>query len=299
MKSMVHLAWLAALVLLAGPAAADQGPYPKTEEERQAAFDALNWLSEPKDYSLNASHAHIQLPPGKILLLGADAERYSWLISGTEFPGTEAVMSHESGESDVYYEWRDEGYIDDSDWSDVDGDELLAQYKESTAQANEERVANGFEPMEVVGWLQPPTYDAATRTASYAIELKDTDEHWANVVALRLGRAGYAEMTWVGSIGMMQNSGGRPALLKTALDVHAFDEGHRYADFQDGDKVASYGIAGLVATALGLKFGKGLIAALIAFLVAGKKIVIPAALIGGGVIFAFVRKLFAGNRADS
>lgn len=299
MNSIARWAWVAGLLLLAGTAAADQGPYPKTDEERQAAFDALNWLRAPKAYSLDASHAHIQLPDGKVLLLGADAERYSWLISGTEFPGTEAVMSHESGEADVYYEWRDEGYVSDSDWSDVDADALLTQYKDSTKEANEERVANGFEPMEVVGWLQPPAYDETTRTVSYAIELKDTGSHWANVVALRLGRAGYAELTWVGSIGLVETSGGQPALLQTALANHEFDEGHRYADYKEGDKVAAYGVAGLVATALGLKFGKGLIAALIAFLVAGKKIVIPAVLIGGGAIFAFVRKMLRGDRSES
>lgn len=299
MKSFARLAYLAGLLLLAGPADADQGTYPRTEEEKQAAFEALNWRDEPKAYSLDASHAQVRLPPGNILLLGGDAERYSWLVSGVEFPGTEAVMSHESGESDVYYEWRDEGYVDDSDWSEVDGDDLLAQYKESTEQSNEERIANGFEPMEVVGWLQPPAYDEATRTVTYALELKDSDEHWANVVALRLGRGGYAEMTWVGSIGAMQNSGGRPALLQTALDIHAFDEGHRYADFQEGDKVASYGIAGLVATALGLKFGKGIIAAIIAFLIAGKKIVIPVILVAGVAILKFGRGLFGRNRADS
>lgn len=299
MKCIARLAAVAGLMLLTSIAVADQGPYPKTDEELQAAYDALNWLNEPKVYSLDASHAQISLPQGKLLLLGADAERYSWLVSGTEFPGTEAVMSYESGEADVYYEWRDEGYVSDSDWSEVDADALLTQYKEATEQSNEERVANGFQPMQVVGWLQPPTYDPATRTVSYALELKDDDSNWANVVALRLGRAGYAELTWVGSIDAMQSNGGQPALLRTALDNHDFQDGHRYADYKEGDKVAEYGIAGLVATALGLKFGKGIIAAIIAFLVAGKKLIIPAVLIGGGAIFAFVRKLLAGRGAGS
>lgn len=299
MKVISRLACVAGFFLLIHAAAADQGVYPKTDEEKQAAFNALNWRNEPKSYSLDASHSHIRLPEGSILLLGADAERYSWLVSGVEFPGTEAVMSYESGDSDVYYEWRDEGYVDDSDWSDVDADELLSQYKEATQNSNTERVANGFQPMEVVGWLQPPSYDEATRTVTYALELKDNDSHWANVVALRLGRAGYAEMTWVGAIGAMQNSGGRPALLNTALDIHEFDEGHRYADFKEGDKVAAYGIAGLVATALGVKFGKGLIAALIAFLIAGKKFIIPAVLLGGVGLFKYWRRIFGGRGAGS
>ncbi len=286
--------------LLCGPAAfADQGPYPQTDEEKRAAFKALNWLGEAKSYGLAASHAHIQLPEGKILLLGADAERYSWLISGVEFPDTEAIISSESGHVDVYYEWRDAGYVSDSDWSDVDADEMLDGFKEATEASNKERAANGFPAMQVVGWLQPPTYDAATHTVTYSLELKDTDSHWANVVALRLGRGGYEELTWVGAIDAMESTGGRPALLNTALDIHEFDEGHRYADYKDGDKVAAFGIAGLVATALGVKFGAKGLAAIIAFLVAGKKVIIPAVLVGAGAIAKFWRRVFRRGDAQS
>lgn len=210
------------------------------------------------------------------------------------------MPGYESGDSAVvYYEWRDEGYVNDSDWSEVDGDDLLAQYKETTAASNEERAKNGFAPMEVVGWLQPPAYDSASRTVTYAMELKDKDSHWANAVALRLGRTGYTEFTWAGSIESLQSNGNHPELLRIALDTHEFDEGYRYTDFQEGDKVAAYGIAGLVATALGLKFSKGLIAALIAFLVAGKKIIIPVALVVVVAIAKFGKKLFNRGGAGS
>ncbi len=72
-------------------------------------------------------------------------------MSGTEFPATEAVLSTEFSDSDVYYEWRDEGYVSDSDWSDVDVDALLEQYRDATKASNEERSANGFKPMHVTG----------------------------------------------------------------------------------------------------------------------------------------------------
>ena len=300
MKSILRVACVAGLLLAAGSAAADQGPYPQTEEERNAAFDALTWRDEARDYALDRSHAHITLSQGKVLLLGSDAERFGWLVSGVEFPGTEAILAYQSGDSAVvYYEWRDEGYVSDSDWSDVDADELLTQYKESTVASNEERAKNGFPPMEVVGWLQPPSYDATTRTVTYAMELKDTDSHWANAVALRLGRTGYTELTWAGSIESLKNSGNHPELLQAALDTHAFDQGYRYTDFQEGDKVAAYGIAGLVATALGLKFSKGIIAALIAVLIAGKKIIIPVAVVAVAALAKYGKKLFNRGGAES
>ena len=277
----------------AAPVAADQGPYPKTEEELRAAYDKLSWQTGGGSHNLPRSHAVIQLRSGQAALLGADAERYSWLTSGIEFPATEAVLTYQSANAsaEVYYEWRDEGYVSDDDWADVDADALLKQYRENTEAANDERAANGFEPMHVVGWLEPPHYDKSTHTVTYAMELKDKDSNWANAFALRLGRTGYTEFTWVGSVDLFQGAGGRPALLNDALAIHSFEEGYRYADFQEGDKVAAYGIAGLVAAAVGAKFGKGLIAALIAFLIAGKKVVIPAVLVGGAALFKFGRRL--------
>lgn len=286
----------ASVLLAGGMAAADQGAYPQSDAEKQAAYNALTWQRELKSYPLPDSHAQFQLPSGNVLLLGADAERFAWLVSGVEFPATEAILSPDSEDNSlVYFEWRDEGYVSDSDWEEVDAAALLKEYSESTEHSNEERAKNGFAPMHVVGWLQPPEYNPETHTVSYALELEDGEGHWANAVALRLGRAGYVEMTWAGSLESLKQDANKPALLQTALGAHEFDAGHRYADFQDGDKVAAYGIGGLLATALGLKFGKGLLAALLAFIVAGKKILIPAALFGVAALAKYGRKLFGGR----
>lgn len=282
---------------VAAPAPADQGAYPKTDGEVQAAYNALSWQTNFGNYKLPNSHAIIRLQAGQALLLGDSARRFAWLSSGTEFPNTEALLTYDSSSAQtvVYYDWRDEGYVSDSDWADVDPDQLLTQYREGTEAANDGRVANGFQPMHVVGWLEPPHYDKATRTVTYAMELQDKDGSWANAFALRLGRAGYTEFTWVGSVGLFQGAGGRPALLNQALASHSYEEGYRYQDFKDGDKVAAYGIAGLVAAVVGAKFGKGLIAGLIALLFAGKKILIPVVIVAGGAIAKFGRRLFGAE----
>jgi uncharacterized membrane-anchored protein len=288
---------LAALCALTAPAAAGQGTYPQTEEGLQDAYDQLNWSSGSGSYKLPKSHAVIRVRSGQTLLLGWDAERFRWLNNGTEHPDTEAVLSYDSAgaKSVVYYAWQDEGYIGDADWADVNPDQLLEDYRRGTEAANSERIDSGIEPIHVVGWLEKPHYDKSTNTVTYAIELKDKDGGWANAFALRLGRAGYTEFIWVGSIGLFQSAGSRPALLNDALAAHSFEEGHRYADFKEGDKVASYGIAGLVAAAIGAKFGKGLIAGFIAMLIAGKKVVIPLVLAFGATIFKFGRRLLGSE----
>jgi uncharacterized membrane-anchored protein len=255
MRFFAGLCFAAACLLAAADISADQGVYPSTDEDLRAAYDALQWHNQAGPYKLSKSHATIQLQVGLLLVLGADAERYSWLGSGVEYPATEAVLIHNSGGTnrEVYYDWRDEGYVSDSDWEDVDGDALLAQYRKATEASNEKRSKNGLKPMHVVDWLVAPRYDKATRTVTYAMEMKDDGGSWSNTVALRLGRAGYTEFTWVGSIDRFKEAGGQPDLLNRALATHSFDQGHRYEDFQDGDKVASRGVAGLVAATLGIK----------------------------------------------
>lgn len=290
MRFIAGLCLAALCAFSAMPSAADQGSYPQTEEELENAFDRLNWHGGPGSHTLPNSHAVIRLRSGQIILLGDDAQRYSWLVSGAESPNTEAVLSYDSAsaKSDVYFDWRDEGYISDADWADVNADQLLADYRSGTEAGNDERIDNGLEPMHVVGWLEAPHYDKATNTVTYAMELKDKDGSWANAFALRLGRAGYTEFIWVGSVGLFQSAGGRPALLNQALASHSFEEGHRYADFKPGDKVASYGIAGLMAAAIGAKFAKGALGGLLKF-------AIPLVLVVGAALFKFGRQIFGGE----
>src|SRR6185295_13039094 len=114
-------------------------------------------------------------------------------------------------------DWHGEGYVSDSDWADVDSNELLARFRGATEASNDARVKRGGKPMHVVGWLAPPHYDKATRTATYAVALKDDDGSWSNAVALRLGRAGYTEFSWAGPVDRFKEAGGQPDLLNQAL----------------------------------------------------------------------------------
>jgi uncharacterized membrane-anchored protein len=268
MRFIAGLCLAALCGFAAVPASADMGSYPRTEEEVQKAYDRLNWLTKTGSYTLPESHAVIRLRAGRMLLVGNDAQRYEWLNSGTESSETE-------------------GYVSDADWADVNADELLQVYRAGAEAGNDERIDKGIEPMHVVGWLEKPRYDKATHTVTYAMELKDKNGSWANAFALRLGRAGYTEFTWVGSIGLFQSAGGRPALLNEALAAHSFEEGHRYVDFKAGDAVAAVAIAGLVRTAISGRSGNGGAGLL--------KFIIPTVLVAGAAVARFGRRLLGGD----
>lgn len=289
---------LSAFLLLAPAtdAAADQGPYPETEEALEAEYAKLKWVEEPGTHDLPKSGSSVSFESGRSMLIGADAERVLFLMNGREFPYTEAVLYDDESGVFVTLEYTDEGYVKDEDWTDVDPAQFLESIREGTKAGNEERAKYGIAPMHVRGWIQEPTYDAGGNTVSWAIEFDDGDDVTVNATALKLSRYGYEEFTWVGSGEQYEQLGG---LLRTALTDHAFKEGQRYADYQDGDKVATYGIAALVAAAAGAKLGKGVIAAIIGFAVVFLKkgwIVILVAL---GGIAAVVKRFVSGRKPST
>jgi len=79
------------------------------------------------------------------------------------------------------------------------------------------------------------------------------DARLVNSIALRLGRKGYERLNWVTEKSSYVPFGGE---LDVMLRAHSFETGYKYADFVEGDKIATYGIAGLIAATLGTKILK-------------------------------------------
>lgn len=283
--------FVVALLVGAGPAAAEQWTYPQSEEELRAAYEALLWDVEAGRYDLAASSSAIELRQGDYLLRGVDAERYEFLVNGIEFPETEAVITNADGTERVVFEYHEAGHITDDDWSELDADALLEEIRVGTEKANEQRVANGLVSLAVIGWLERPRFDAGRKIAFWALMLKEGESEIINATALRLSRHGYHKLIWVGDAELYN---GTPGILQAALDGHEYDVGYRYADYVDGDKLAGFGIASLVAaSAGGSKIGKGVLAAILAVVVAfAKKVWFLVFVVIGGV-WVGVKRLFS------
>lgn len=289
-RAFLRAALAVVLCLGVGAARAEQAPYPKDEAARLKELNEMNWLSGPDGFQVEASHSTVRPPAGFSTLLGKEAQRYEYLINGVEFPQTEFVVYSPDDHVEVAIEFRPEGFVKDDDWSDIDPDDFLKQLIDGQRAANKVRVANGHEPFDVIGWIEKPTYNATTHVAHYVLELGDDQQHWPNAVAVKLGREGYHKFIWVGDIEQYKKNGAQ--VLASVLEGHSYDEGYRYADFTTGDKVAGYGIAGLVAAVAGVKLGKGLLAGGLAFLaVAGKKLAILVVPLAIG-LWAGVKRFF-------
>ncbi|MCW4463244.1 DUF2167 domain-containing protein [Sphingomonas sp. BT-65] len=207
----------------------------------------------------------------------------------------------EKGKSPIDDAWgavityRDTGYVSDADATAQDYDAVLASMKEGEATENEQRKAAGFPTLSVVGWAQPPSYDATAHSLIWARELASSDSkiNSLNYDVRLLGRTGVLSLNMVATMPMLAQV--RQA-AKTFGQSADFETGARYADYDaTTDKVAGYGLAGLVGGGAAVAVAKkvGFLAVLAKFW----KLILVGILAFGGAALAMFRKLF-GRRAE-
>ena len=264
---------------------------PQNAEEREAVRKALTWR-DGETLTLPLSHGTLQAPPYLRQLVGADAMNAYEIINGIDaLRGIEALIYDPKTDGIVIYQKLGNGYVPIDDWHDVDADALLKSISEDVEESNIKRKGAGIAPFHVIGWLERPHLDRATNTVRWAIEMADeADGPIVNSVALVLGRDGFERLVWAGA-----KSEAHGEMLNVALASFTFPAGGRYADYQPGDKVAEYGVAGLVAAILGAKVAAklGFLAALIVFAKKfGVLLLIPI-----GLFAAWKKRLFSRKNA--
>jgi len=108
--------------------------------------------------------------------------------------------------------------------------------------------------LHVVGWLQKPTLNKKTSTVYWAFEVEaEGSENVVNSIAIKLGRESYEQFVWICP---KSSYGASPDYLNQMLLAHQFNPGYRYEDYSVGDRIAEYGIAGLVGASIGGKMIK-------------------------------------------
>lgn len=192
----------------------------------------------------------------------------------------------------VVIRYQDDGYVKDDDAEKINYTKLLKEMKEGVKEASAQRVQEGYPPIELVGWAAEPRYDKQTHKFYWAKELKFGDSKEGNTLNYNLrilGRGGILELNAVAGMAQLKQIETATPDLLAMVD---FNPGNHYADYKPGtDKVATYGLAALVAGGIAAKAGlfKGLLIALLAM----KKFLI----IGAIAVLAFVKKIFGGKKS--
>jgi uncharacterized membrane-anchored protein len=257
--------------------------------QRRALLDSLHYTGG--SVVLPQAQAHLEVKPGFRFLAHDDARKVLEQYWGN--PPDDSVLGllvPDDSQLGMDHSWAvvvtysDEGYVSDEEAAKMDFDAMLEQMQQDTLDANDERKQAGYGTVELVGWAQPPRYDAASKRIHWAKELAFDGEqgHTVNYDIRVLGRSGFLSLNAVADAADLPRV---RAGMEQVLPMAQFDAGQRYADYQPGrDKLAAYGIAALVGGGLAAK--AGLFAKLGAMLLAAKKLV---ALVVVGLVSLFGR----------
>lgn len=184
-----------------------------------------------------------------------------------------------------------DGYVSDAEAHNIDYSSLLQQMREATTEVSAERTQQGYPTIRLVGWASPPFYDQDSHKLHWAKELEfgDQPDHTLNYDVRALGRRGVLKMNFVAQ---MKELPAIKQVIPAVMTIPEFEAGARYADFLPGtDKVAAYGIGGLIAGKVASKLG--LLAIALVFLKKGW-VLIVVALAGA---FRLLQRVFRGREA--
>jgi uncharacterized membrane-anchored protein len=271
---------LGIMVSLALPSVAqDQAQAPAPENDLK-----IDWVTSPATVDLGRE-AQIKLDEGYTFANGADTRkimtRMGNMVDNTEVGLVQPVADDQQWF--LVFEYHAEGYIKDDDKDKIDADALLASIKEGTEAANKIRKERGIPGLHIIGWDEKPNYDSATHNLQWAIRAKSDDGgEVVNYQIRLLGRGGYMSATLVDDPAKMAQS--KPQ-MKALLAGFNYKQGRTYAEWMPGDKVATYGLAALVAGGAGAAAAKlGLFGVLAKFIgKMGKAVILLIVAIGAGI----------------
>jgi uncharacterized membrane-anchored protein len=213
-------------------------------------------------------------------------------VLGMIFPKN--VDPNDSDAWGITVEYEEGGYVKDDDAESINYNDLLKKMQEEAKAASPERVKEGYPSIELVGWATPPRYDKATHKLYWAKDLKfgNDTEDTLNYDIRILGRRGTLVL---GAIAPMNAFPQIDQKVPQILSMVDFQPGNTYAEFDPKiDKVAEYGLAGLVAGgAIAGALKLGLFGALFKYIIVAVLALKKALIVVVVAVIAGAKKLWA------
>jgi uncharacterized membrane-anchored protein len=232
---------LAAAVLVSFLAVSAQSQNPQQSEDDKV-LASIGWVTSGKGEMKDI--ASVAIPQGYVFAKSDDTARLMELMQNPVSGKEVGFLAPEDLSWFMVFEFDPVGYVKDDERDKLDAGAILDNVREGTKAANEERKKRGWATLDIVGWEQQPRYDAASNNLTWAIRAKSNGKEIVNYNTRLLGREGVMEVALV--CDPEQLAGVTPVAQKL-LDDYAFAPGKKYAEFKQGDKIAEYGLAALIA----------------------------------------------------
>lgn len=254
---------LLALLLLASPAMARSTTAVELEQQRlealvkemdhdarvEAAFNSAREVMQEGPVKVRLSdQAVLALPKGYLFVPSSEAaailrawgsrpgaDMLGMVLPGHEKPGNWFVVLH----------FNAAGYVRDDEAKNWSPEALIASLKAAAQAASG---TGSGSSVQVLGWIEPPRYDAATHQLVWSLaagETGKTGHRSANYNTYSLGREGYVSMNLVADAREIEKY--KPAVRELLAGL-GFRDGKRYEDFNAAtDRPASHGLTALIA----------------------------------------------------
>jgi uncharacterized membrane-anchored protein len=289
------LAISTALVLTA-PAFAQDAAEPT---ESQLAWDAAFKVAKtgPADVAL-ADQATLHVPADMAFIPKDESNALLLSWGNTRDDRLLGMVVPQSSEQNwvVTVDQTLEGYVKDDEAKKWNSEDLLQSLKDGTEASNKDRLERGFAALDVVGWIEKPSYDGVFHRLVWSMKMvrrgaAADDAAVVNYNTYALGRDGYLEVDLLTDEKGIENE--KP-FARQVLSALEYNKGKRYEDFKEStDHIAEYGIAALIGGVAAKKLG--LLAVAGVFVLKFIKIIAVGALVGLGAIKHF----FFGAKKDS
>jgi uncharacterized membrane-anchored protein len=264
--------------------AADQEPPKET-----SLLSRIQWTKGPAKGDLK-SIAEVTVPEG-FMFTGGKGTRQLMEAMGNPTSGSElGFLAPTSLVWFVVFDYSDVGYVKDDDKDKLDADKLLKSIKQGTEEANKYRQKMGASALHITGWEIPPRYNEQTHNLEWAIRGESEGQLVVNYNTRLLGRKGVMEVNLVIE---PEKLGAALPEYQALLQNYSYKQGQRYAEYREGDKLAKYGLAALIAGgAAAVAVKTGLFASLILLFKKAWKLVAVAI----AAVVAWFKRLISGGR---
>jgi uncharacterized membrane-anchored protein len=211
--------------------------------------------------------AQVKVPEGYVFAGGDDTRSIMEMMQNPTSGHELGFLAPDGDDWFVVFEFSPVGYVKDDEKDSLDADAILQSIKDGTAESNKERARRGWPALTILGWATPPRYNENTHNLEWAVKLQSEGSPGVNHNTRLLGRGGVMEVTLVTDPDKLAETLPKFNALVSGFE---FVEGQKYNQFRPGDKMAAYGLTGLIAgggVAVAAKAGlfkwiwKGLVAA--------------------------------------
>ena len=204
----------------------------------------VRWMTGPAKASIGQL-ADLDIPRGYRFIDSRGAQVLLQQMKNPVPRGLVGIVAPEVGGWWVILEFNDTGYVKEPEKQKIDAAAVLQSVRNKIEGPNGEAGQRGAPAITSLEWAQEPQFDATEHVLEWAVRAESAAGAVINHTVRLLGRSGVLDVTAV------QRAGDSTALipLRDVARSISFKPGQQYADYRDGDRVASMGLTGLIAGA--------------------------------------------------